>query len=165
MVSESVNQLISYIHRSKQQSDIKTLTDYLKLIVDFSRGFHAQAKRPEVKEKFEQVLGEVMELTKIKGIEHMTSLQEQMIKYIDRQIQILGSKTSNLVVSVVVMQLQMIQSVEDGQVEKIEPLLSLLNNYVGYLKENSLEAIDLVFPSLFDKIRMIPVPLENTSEI
>ena len=63
------------------------------------------------------------------------------------------------------MQLGLIVNVNDGQVEKIDPLLTLLNNYVGYLKENSLEVIDTIFQPLFQKIKEIGVPIDNTSEI
>ena len=63
------------------------------------------------------------------------------------------------------MQLGMITNVNDGQVEKLESIMLLLNNYVGQIKEQSLELIDYLFSPIFDKISQIPVPKSNTSDI
>ena len=63
------------------------------------------------------------------------------------------------------MQLRLINNVNEGQVEKMEPIILMLNNYVGLLQLESLEVIDHLFLPIFEKISAIPVPTENTSEI
>jgi hypothetical protein len=63
------------------------------------------------------------------------------------------------------MQLSQVTNVNDGQIEKLEPLLLLLNNYVGQMRENSVDLIELLFTPLFQKVAQIGVIKVNTSEI
>jgi hypothetical protein len=59
---------------------------------------------------------------------------------------------------VVKMQLGLVSSVNDGSVEKLEGVLLLMNNFVGFLKEHSLPTIDILFQPILAKIKLIPVP-------
>jgi len=63
------------------------------------------------------------------------------------------------------MQLAQVSNVHDGQVEKLEPLLVLLNNYVGQMREQSVDLIEQLFTPIFAKVAQIGVLKINTSEI
>ena len=44
-------------------------------------------------------------------------------------------------------------------------ILGMLYNYVGILKEHSLDVIELVFAEIWVKVSQIPVPTKNTADI
>lgn len=102
---------------------------------------------------------------KMPGVSNQFALEGQLTKFIERQITLLGEDTKPLIVEITLMQLNQVQNVGDGQVEKLEGVLLLLNNFVGQIKEQSLEVIEQVYADLFQKISLIPVPRQNTSEI
>ena len=60
------------------------MTEYLKIIVDFSRGFTTMAEKPEVRLCFETLLKEILSIMKMPGIQNHFALQEQLIKYVER---------------------------------------------------------------------------------
>jgi hypothetical protein len=107
------------------------MTEFVRLIVDFSRGFSTKAEKPEMRQCFEKVLEEILCLMKLPVISNHFALQEQLTKYIERQITLLGEDTKPLIIEITLMQLNQVHNVADGQVEKLEGLLLLLNNYVG----------------------------------
>jgi hypothetical protein len=86
------------------------------------------------------------------GLASISLLQEQVTKYIERQITILGEETKLLIIEWVTVQTMSISNVNDGQVEKLESLLNVLQNYLGQIREQALEVIDEVFAILFVKI-------------
>lgn len=63
------------------------------------------------------------------------------------------------------MHLDSVQNVNDGQVERLEGALSILNNYLGQLRERALEVIELLYKPFLDKILMIGIPQSNIAEI
>lgn len=86
------------------------------------------------------------------GINALSALQEQITKYIERNITILGECTKPLIVDHIGKMLAQIQNVNDGSVEKMDSLLQLLNNYIGQIKSNSVELIEQLLGPLFSKI-------------
>jgi hypothetical protein len=55
--------------------------------------------------------------------------------------------------------------VNEGQVEKLESLITVLSNYLGQIREEALEVLEELFGIVFEKIQQIPVPEQDTSEI
>ena len=98
--------LLQALQSSKQHGDFKTLTEILKLLVDLTRGFHYQIERPGPKQYFDQVLEEVLALFKIPGLNQLSALQDQIIKYLDRNITIMGINAKPLICEMVQYQLQ-----------------------------------------------------------
>jgi len=99
------------------------------------------------------------------GVQNLQGLQEQVTKYIERNITILGDCTKPLVIDLVHMQLNSVGNVHDGQVEKLDPLMLLLNNYVGQMRERSVDLVEQLYAPLFSKVALIGVQKSNTSEI
>lgn len=63
------------------------------------------------------------------------------------------------------MHLDSVHNVNDGQVERLEGALSILNNYLGQLREKSLEVIELLYKPFLDKILMIGIPQSNIADL
>ena len=101
----------------------------------------------------------------MQGLQQAHPLQEQITKYVERNVTILGESTNPLIIQVVHLQLQQVQNVNEGQVEKLEGIILLLNNYVGQIKDKSLDLIENIIDSVLQKVLQIPVPVSNTSEI
>ena len=63
------------------------------------------------------------------------------------------------------MHLDSVQNVNDVQVERLEGALSIINNYLGQLREKAVEVIELLYKPFLDKILMIGIPQSNISDI
>ena len=80
------------------------MTEFIKIIVDFSRGFNTIAEKPEMRQCFEKVLSDMLNLMKMPGIQNHFLLQEQVIKFVERQITLLGQETKPLIIEITLMQ-------------------------------------------------------------
>ena len=99
------------------------------------------------------------------GTPGIPGLQDEIVKYIDRMITIMGLNAKPLVCQMVPYFLQQVQDINGDQVEKMNGILNMLSNYLGQVKEHSLDIIDGAFSDIWVKFEQIPVPNTNTAEI
>lgn len=53
----------------------------------------------------------------------------------------------------------------NDQIVKLDPILNLLINYIGQIKEQSIDVAEALFKPLFEKIIQIGIPKSMISEI
>ena len=56
------------------------------MLVEFTKAFQHEVVRPEQKEWFGFVLNEILSLLNIPGLQNFVSLQDQIMKYIDKNL-------------------------------------------------------------------------------
>ena len=164
-IQKSMGNLSNELNLCTQQQNTKGLITTIRLIVDFLRGFTSRVNNDQVRQVFWEQLQQIYKLVQMPGLASIPMLQEQVTKYVERQITILGVETKPLIVEWVNIQTQSITNVNDGQIEKLESLISVVSNYLGQIREEALEVIEELFSIIFLKIQQIPVPEQDTSEI
>lgn len=70
-----------------------------------------------------------------------------------------------LVLEVSRVQISSIKDVHNDQIAKLDPILNLLINYIGQIKEQSIDVAEALFKPLFEKILLIGIPKSMISEI
>ena len=92
-----------------------------------------------------------------------------IIKFIERNVTILGSATQPLIIESSLIQINQILDVTDGeQISKLPPVMRMLYNFVGQTRNEPIKVIkvlDGLFVPFFHKVLAIGVPASNTSEI
>lgn len=94
----------------------------------------------------------------------MQPLQEQIIRFIERNITILGECTKPLVVEHIGNFFAQ-NSGSDGYLEKFQQIMLLLNNYMAQIQERSVDLVEQLFEVLMPKVLEIGVIVHDTSDI
>ena len=106
ITQHTLNTLIEQFKTAKNQGDYTALTNITKMLVDFSRGFKSRVESQQVIDTFSGVLSEICQLMKMQGVASVTALQEQIIKYIETNVTILGAVLKPLIIEATFMQAQ-----------------------------------------------------------
>ena len=97
------------------------------MLVNFSRGFQSKVQTSILHNSFKAILEEVYELMKMYVVMQMPELQEHIIKFIERNVTILGSATQPLIIESSLIQINQILDVTDGeQISKLPPVMRML---------------------------------------
>ena len=82
---------------AKQNGNFKAIPSIIRQLVETTKGFHGLVQRQTQKSYFDQVLSQVLELLQSPGAPAIAGLQDEIVKYIDRMITIMGLDAKPLV--------------------------------------------------------------------
>ena len=147
ITQHTLGSLLKCFKVEMEKADYTALTNIIRLLVEFSRGFKSTVQSRQIIDTFSGVLSEICQLMKIPGVANIAKLQEQIIKLIETNVTILGAVLKPLIIEAALMQIQQIHLENDTtgeQISKLEPALQMLDSFIGKIREDIISVIEVM---------------------